>query len=133
VKETTLARLRELWDSSDSPAAGKEIFEHISNDRRPGWAADIVEWWCQGREPLQELQNVIAIARDPQRWQLAALLRVAEIAAKITYNATGLLAPFDHHAGWRVAPYLRDFAAAQADPVRAKRQAWDLRVGPLRR
>jgi hypothetical protein len=101
VKETTLARLLELWDSSDALAAGKEI--------------------------LQEDQK-----RDRDE-QLIALLRVAEIAAKVAYNATGLPAPFDHHAGWRVAPCLRDFAAAQEDAVGAKRQAWDLLVGPLRR
>jgi hypothetical protein len=44
-----------------------------------------------------------------------ALLRVAELVAKVTYNASGHSAPFDFHCGWGLPHAVREFARALTD------------------
>lgn len=160
MKASTFERLRKLWAVGDpSQAAGREIFDAIKNDRRPAWAANILEW-CAGKfgEEIDEVRAVIQVAQDDRRWheahrvfdrvrgqtlrhdrpghanrKLVALLYVAEIGAKVTYNAAGTAAPFDHDSGWWMASNLRHFVAALPDAENAESEAWDLLVAPLRR
>jgi hypothetical protein len=160
MKASTFERLRELWALGDpSQEAGREIFDAIKSDRRPGWAANILEW-CAGKfgQEIREVRSVIEVAQDDRRWheahgafdqvrdqtlqhdrpgqsnrKLVALLYVAEIAAKVTYNAAGTAAPFDHDSGWWMARVLHHFVTTLDEPEGAEREAWDLLVAPLRR
>src|SRR6185503_16674086 len=116
------------------------------------------EWFtCKYGDEIREVRAVIEIARDDRRWaqaheafrhvrlqtlqcdrvgseqKLVTLLYVAEIAARVTYNASGAAAPFDHDSGWWMASNLRHFVAALPDADSAESEAWDLLVAPLRR
>jgi len=159
VREETFARLWDLWVSGDpSQAAGREIFEAIRNEERPAWAASVLRW-CASRYggDVAKVELVIEIADHESRWseahdafrrvrdqtlrhdrpgrsdgQLVALLYVAEIAAKVTYNASGAPAPFDADSGWWMGRNLRHFVSTVPDADVAAREAWDRLVAPLR-
>lgn len=142
--------LRDLWTSGMAVDAGRTLYEAVPNADRPGWAADVLELACtQVTEVPPPASAVLAIARDAARWREAhaafsavrrltlaedgndagrrinrCLLYVAEITAKVTYNASGERAPFDHDSGWWVARNLRDFVNAVSSREFEDR-AWD--------
>lgn len=43
--------------------------------------------------------------RVPVDESLLNLIQFAELTAKVTYNATNPIGPFDEHSGWRIAPW----------------------------
>jgi len=156
VKAKTHQRLYDLWSSSQELRAGQEIYEAIPNDKRPLWAAAILIYSIEGAQlNLEPVNKVLDIAQAPRRWREAhrafqavrdltlkaekkrpsdthvALLFVAEIAAKVTYNASGEPAPFDLDSGAWMAKNLRHFVSVCKGASEAA--AWDLLVGPLRK
>jgi hypothetical protein len=124
--------VHEEWTTTDIDGFGRRVFESLAGDERAIWAADLLDVCLTLRVGLPALEHVVTIGRTPPRWAeghdafqavrqltlaharawrkdhvLGALLDVGETAAKIIYNASGQPAPFDFHAGWRLAPRLR--------------------------
>lgn len=155
MKAATFQRLQRSWRGTEEECrlAGKEIFEWIESERRPDWAANILSWAVErSRVSIAEIDEVLAVARDPARWPEAhdmhsalarayrdahkgdvvqAVLNIAVTTVKVTYNASGERAPFDHHAGWWMAERVRQFVDLCNDAT--EDEGWDLLVAPLRR
>jgi hypothetical protein len=129
-----LSAAEDLWNSGETLAAGKLVFESIAAPNRPGWAANVLELCLELiDEPPEEVIAVCDIARDPRRWSqahmafdsvrkllllaeagslkasevLLGIFYVAENAAKVTYNACSPGDPFDEDAGWWLAANLK--------------------------
>lgn len=157
LEPTNLVRLFELWKRTETNATGQEIFERIEEGRQPAWAADILQYCARKYSgQLHQVDDVVVIARDVRRWseghrvfdqvrletlrceregvkdrQRVTLLFLAEIAAKVIYNASGAPAPFDHDAGWWMARCLRQFVVELPDASLAEQEAWQLLTAPL--
>ena len=136
------------WSSGDSLEAGRLIYEQISSDQRPLWAASILDL-CRSLIPaVPEIDAIYDIALNRSRWKAAhaafwpvrdltlkaerskstdplyaGILYVTENAAKVTYNASGDPAPFDDDAGWWLVSNLRHVADKVNDPE-FERRAW---------
>ena len=133
---------RERWDRAAGFAAGRALYEALQSTARPGWAARILSHCASViDEPRTAIWHVVDLAEDPRRWieahdafttvrrlTLAAstadntdasvrLLLLAENTAKVTYNASGATAPFDHNAGWRILPNAADFLAVASPDI----------------
>jgi hypothetical protein len=72
----TIAEARALWDSHKPYEAGRLIYEALPNDRRPFWAADILDL-CLGALPstdeledaIDEMEDLCALARRALTWR----------------------------------------------------------------
>lgn len=117
---------------------GKQIFERIKNQDRPNWGLQILSAFDEYVSIIpQSIVGLKSIIKDRSRWKEAhkqfseirifsldnksyepeGYLFLAELVAKITYNASGELAPFDHDSGWHIptlavetAQYFNDVA-----------------------
>jgi hypothetical protein len=153
-----VAAIRDHWASGRAHRAGWVIYEATPGPLRPAWAADILELSCSQLAAVPApVQAVVAIARDPRRWRDAhaafsavrdltlaeershaggavyeSVLFVAENAAKVVYNASGELAPFDYDCGYWLVGCLRHLADATGSPEFEQR-AWRLLEEWLRR
>lgn len=152
-----MTRRRELfaaWAAGDLGAA-VEIAARIPATKQPAWAASLVSW-CAERAPRRplEVDRLLEIAPDVTRWHeargvfhvlrerklaaqgdedLTALLSVAELAAKVTFNASGGSAPFDRDSAARLAVALRRFVERLASHPDVEHEAWHLLTAPLPR
>lgn len=126
----------------ESASVGRQIFEALPVAARVPWAGRVLRA-CAGaiHEPVPpEVDEVLALTASPSRWrdghtafggvrlrtldaargtlspQLAALLHVAELVAKVTYNASGEPAPFDADSGWRLGPAAMALSDCLAEP-----------------
>lgn len=114
----------EQYDLKTNIKIGGEIFESLPNHIRPGWAGLILSrfnpYVKDVPQPVLELYPIID---NQDRWpeahaqfikirdfslgnknyQPESYLTLAERVAKITYNASGLLAPFDSDSGHYIA------------------------------
>lgn len=135
--------MRDEWTPEDIEGFGKRVYEAIPEAQRPRWAADLLDLCTVVTEPVPAVERVVAIGQKPTKgdWfdaheafqavravtlavgpangpkaTLRRLLDVAETAAKVIYNASGGSAPFDFHAGWRMAPRLRAVVLEARDP-----------------
>lgn len=103
-----------------NPEIGKQIFENLPNDIQPGWAGlilsrfdtyiidipksilelcliiDSKERW---KEAHQQSHKIRRFLLDNSNYQPEAYLLLAELVAKVTYNASGHPAPFDGDCG----------------------------------
>jgi hypothetical protein len=134
-------RVRDQWTADDAAEFGRRVYESVPEVERARWAADLLDLCAIVVEPVPAVDAVVAIGQKPTKadWfaahqafqavravtlavgsatgakaRLRLLLDIAETAAKVIYNASGGSAPFDFHAGWRMAPRLR----ALVDEVR---------------
>jgi hypothetical protein len=127
-----LDELRPKWTVDDIADVGRIIFESVPTDQRPEWAGAIL-LFVAGEEFLcDELSHVFDLSLDDSRWIEAhdafqavrrltlqnerlgqsdsrqqLVIDIGETTAKIIYNAARPLAPFDYHAGWRMAPRVK--------------------------
>jgi len=142
-----IAQAQRDWEAGRALDAGRLIYERIPPRQRPGWAARALEA-VRGLIPkTPEIDSVLEIARDPARWRAAhaaftavraltleakdplveAVLHLAENVAKVTYNASGGPAPFDHDAGWWVAQNLHGIISRGGEKASTLRaEAWSL-------
>lgn len=103
---------------------GKQIFDNIPNDIKPGWAGLILsrfdnyiqnvptvinelypiidkqENWKQAHNQFNEIRRFLL---DNKFYQPEAYLLLAENVAKVTYNCSNELAPFDKDSGWYIS------------------------------
>lgn len=113
----------EIFDIRNKIEVGKQIFEIVPNDLRPGWAGLILSKFDNYIVPIPiEVSDIYQIINDQERWGEAhnqftkirqfnlknkdykpeSYLLLAEMVAKVTYNSSGLPAPFDHDNGWYI-------------------------------
>lgn len=102
---------------------GQEIFENLTNDIRPGWAGLVLSRFDQYIQNIPSaISELYSIIDDKDRWKEAheqftkirafgletknyeheSYLRLAELVAKVTYNASGQSALFDSDSGHNI-------------------------------
>jgi hypothetical protein len=142
--EAYLQEALEYWRKDEPIKAGRLIFERLPREIQPKWAAEILKA-VVGRSGATspEIERIIEMARNPAEWskghdafsaartQVLKLdrmsskssadnllhhnLLLAELVAKVTYNATYPNDGFDEDSGWWVAVLLRDILRLLAD------------------
>lgn len=114
------------WTSGADPIPlGRWIATRVPTQDQPRWAAAVLYVANECAPGIDEVETVLRIAEDQRLWPRAhdaftavrrlalsrqdprgtresLLFNLAELAAKVTYNASGEPAPFDHDAGWYV-------------------------------
>lgn len=124
---------RERWPTECSKTLSKHLFERVSSpERRPLWASRILKT-CVGHLSVDspEIARVLDVAENPAEWKhghdafstvrqsalnltklkpltmpqqiLVRLLTIAELVAKVTYNATAPPDQFDQDSGCFIA------------------------------
>ncbi len=145
-----IAQAQRDWEAGRALDAGRLIYERIPTRHRPAWAARVLELVRDLAPSSPEIDQVLAVARDPARWQeakqvfqairevrqrtedplLESVLSLAENVAKVTYNASGAPTPFDRDAGWRVADGLWTVISKAGERARKlEEQAWSVLSG----
>ena len=104
---------------------GRQVFENIPNEIKPCWAGLVLSrfdnYFKDIPTPIRELFSIID---DKDKWKYAheqfvkirkfgldnqeyqpEYLRLAELVAKVTYNASGEPAPFDSDSGHYIASF----------------------------
>jgi hypothetical protein len=110
----------EQYDIKTNIELGEHIFERLPNDIRPGWAGlilsrfdhyigniptavkelfPIIENKARWREAHAQFSRIRLFLLDHKAYQPEAYLFLAELVAKVTYNASGEPAPFDRNSG----------------------------------
>lgn len=106
-----------------SPRTGKAIFESVPSALQPRWAGFVLSQfnYYLSTVPAQ-VNNLFTIIKNPEMWKQAheqftqirklllsgasfdfdPYLYLAELVAKVTYNASGQPAPFDEDTGWNI-------------------------------
>lgn len=103
---------------------GQQIFEDLPNDIRPGWAGLVLSRFDHYVKDIPtSILELYPIIDSKDRWKEAHgqfskirvfglgninykpenYLRLSELVAKVTYNASGQLAPFDSNSGHYIA------------------------------
>jgi hypothetical protein len=114
----------ETYDIKTDLKIGKQIFENIPNEIRPDWAGLVLSRFDHYIKDLPiSVSTLYPIIDDKNRWKEAHeqftkirkfglenknyepdnYLRLAELVAKVTYNASGQPAPFDSDSGHYIA------------------------------
>jgi len=115
---------------------GQQIFDNVPNIVRPDWAGLILSRFDRHIEKVpNEIIELYEIIADSEKWkeaheQFTALrklnlknenlefeiyLNLAELIAKITYNESGLPAPFDSDSGFHIPRLALQFADTISD------------------
>lgn len=132
-----LSKVHGHWKSGQGLEAGKLIFENLAVRTRPQWAARVLrlvldrtgvtsqaierailiannsDEWGKAHGAFSALRGealelLEMKARTPQQTLLLSLLSLAELVAKVTYNATNPSDEFDEDSGWWITPCLKD-------------------------
>jgi len=123
--------VRSDW-TTESIDFGKGVFDFIPVTERVNWAASILIFISDQLHSEVCISDLIEVTFDESRWLEAEnifhsirgrtienerkkrygaidqlVLDIAELTAKITFNATKVSAPFDKDVGWYVAPALK--------------------------
>jgi hypothetical protein len=114
----------EQYDIKTNIKIGQQIFENLPNDIRPGWAGLVLSRFDHYIKDLPtSVSDLYPIIDNKDRWKEAHeqftiirvfgienknykpeyYLRLAELVAKVTYNASGQPAPFDSDSGYNIA------------------------------
>lgn len=114
----------ETYDIKTDLKIGEQIFENIPNEIRPGWGGLVLSRFDHYIKDLPiSVSDLYPIIDDKNRWKEAHeqftkirtfglenknyepdnYLRLAELVAKVTYNASGQSAPFDSDSGHYIA------------------------------
>src|SRR5690606_16263709 len=116
----------EQHDIKTNIKIGQLIFENLTNDIRPGWAGFVLSRFDHYVKDIPtSIIDLYPIIDDKDRWKEAHeqftkirmfglenknyepenYLRLAELVAKVTYNASGQFAPFDSDSGHYIASF----------------------------
>lgn len=114
----------EQYDIKTNIKIGKQIFENIPNDIRPDWAGFVLSQFNHYIKDIPlSVFELYSIIDDKDRWKEAHeqftkirmfglenrnykpedYLRLAELVAKVTYNASEQVAAFDNDSGHYIA------------------------------
>jgi hypothetical protein len=140
----------DCWISGEPTLAGKIIYEQLPVKERPFWAARLLNHCAKLIPSVAAVEKVLETALTPNLWTSAReafdavraltlkderqpassnlyrqILYLAENTAKVTYNATGLPAPYDHNSGWRIIKIVRQIVGQVAKPE-FETETWNL-------
>ncbi len=122
----------ETYDIKTNIEIGKQIFENIPNDIRPGWAGlilsrfdhylneipscvkelfQLIDYQENWKNAHEQFTKIRMFGLKNKTFETELYLRTAELVAKITYNASGQTAPFDSDSGH----YIPSFALNTAE------------------
>ena len=73
---------------------------------------------------LDKLRRRAGLSEDQE--QLAAILAIAELVAKVTYNSTNPPDEFDEDSGWWIAPILKGLADHGRRHEQCLQEAWSM-------
>ncbi|MDI9868944.1 hypothetical protein [Flectobacillus roseus] len=114
----------EQYDIKTNIKIGQQIFENLPNDIRPSWAGLVLSRFDRYIKNIpNSISELYQIIDDKDRWKDAheqftkirvfglenknyepeIYLRLVELVAKVTYNASGQSAPFDSNSGHYIA------------------------------
>ena len=133
-----MKELLEMAGSGDVQGGVQELNRRISPSRQPAWAAKILALFRARFPHIPEVDGVYDVALDHNRWSEAHerfdrvrgltlradrdgdavrghFLHLAELVAKVTYNASGEDAPFDADCGLQLMAYALDLADSWND------------------
>jgi hypothetical protein len=103
---------------------GQQIFENLPNDIRPSWAGlvlsrfnhyikdiptsilelySIIDNKDRWKEAHEQFGKIRVFGLENKNYKPENYLRLAELVAKVTYNASGQPAPFDSNSGHYIA------------------------------
>ena len=145
----------ELWQQGQALEAGKLLFEALPNASRPVWAAEALALVLdQGKLQHDLFDTVLQTAREPALWNaghrvfrsvrgevlklekksrrssaeefLLSSFLLAELVAKVSYNATNPVDEFDEDTGWWIEPSLRAFADHHWQETDFAAKAWQV-------
>jgi hypothetical protein len=149
----------DFWRLGNALEAGKLICQDIPPSAQPKWATDVLAAVVQ-RTGLKtrEVERVLEIGRQPSEWALAhrafreirsaVLQRVgsvnptrdesvlleelilAEVVAKVSYNATNPDDEFDEDSGWIIDEPLKQISDLLGDES-FRAAIWDTVCSPL--
>ena len=112
------------YDIKTNVEIGQQIFENLPNDIRPGWAGlilsrfdnyvknipvsikelyPIIDTKDRWKEAHGQFSKIRRFLLDNKNFQPEAYLLLAELVAKVAYNASGQSAPFDSDSGHYIA------------------------------
>jgi hypothetical protein len=114
--------LRVVLDKSE--AERSHFFRVLETAEHPRWWANGHRCFDLLREEtlkIEEVRRKQGLTKDQE--VLAHLLSLAELVAKVTYNAVDPPDPFDEDCGWWIAPSLRAFVEMWKDAEFTK-AAW---------
>ena len=115
---------------------GQKIFDNVPDSLKPEWAGLVLSRFDSYLETVpQEIVTLYEIIRNPQKWkeshaqftkirklslqndnsEFEIYLSLSECVAKVTYNATGLPAPFDADSGFYISQLALKFADTLTD------------------
>lgn len=113
----------EQYDIKTNIKIGEQVFENLPNDIRPGWAGLILSRFDNYIKDIpKSVKELYPIIDNKERWKEAheqftkirvfglnnknyqpeAYLHLAELVAKVTYNASGQPALFDSDSGHHI-------------------------------
>ena len=127
----------DLWSKGKILDAGRLLFQSLDPEDRPTWSCDILRnairktgfqvpvaenvlkmggdstKWSQAKTAFSEVrQETLRLEgiqkRSPEERVMLRLLYVAELVAKVLYNCTDPLDPFDEDSGWWIASCFKD-------------------------
>jgi|ERR1017187_7658949 hypothetical protein len=138
------------WISGEAILAGKIVYEQLPVQERPLWAARLLGRCAKLIPSVAAVEKTVEVALTPNLWPnareafdavralsskderkqtpsalYAQVLLLAENTAKVSYNATGLSAPYDHNAGWKVVQVVRQIVDRVAKPE-FETEVWNL-------
>ncbi len=147
-------RAAQYWSSGQPLEAGRLIFENLPTEVRPKWAASILRlvtnrsgasseafeqvlydaehqsMWADGHRAFDTLrQSTLRLEGrrgrldDGEQLQIS-VLSLAELVAKVTYNAANPADPFDEDSGWWIAKILRDLVDHRWTDEAFSKEAW---------
>jgi hypothetical protein len=114
----------EQHDLKTNVKIGQQIFENLPNDIKPGWAGlvlsrfdhyvkeiptsicelyPIIDSKDRWKEAHQQFNKIRIWSLENESYTPECYLRLAELVAKVTYNASGQPAPFDNDSGHYIA------------------------------
>ena len=131
-----------LYEIKTDIQIGRQIFDNIPNEIKPGWAGLILSCFDNYLKsiptPIFELYSIInnqdnwkkahnqfnkirQFLLDHKNYQPEAYLLLAENVAKVTFNASNEHAPFDNDSGWWI-PNCALHAASHFDDSRLEEE-----------
>jgi len=130
------------YDIKTNIQIGRDVFENLPNDIRPGWAGlilsrfdnyiknipvsikelyPIIDTKDRWEEAHGQFSKIRGFLLDNKNYQPETHLLLAELVAKVTYNASGEPAPFDNDSGHYI-PSLALKAAEHFDDDRLEEE-----------
>ena len=129
MKQKYIKKAKILWENNQSYLSGEILYENLRQRHKPLWAVEVLELCKPFVEKITEIEQLCTVAKDPKRWLEAGevfsairklaleqdsfetiqsmVFSLAENVAKVIYNASGKLPPYDHDSGYKIVSDLK--------------------------